>query len=86
MNGNGLDNRRSNIRVCSRSQNNANRHTAVSQTGLKGVHFEAFTGRWRAEIQKDRRRYKLGRFDTQAEAAEAYRTKALELFGAYANS
>lgn len=85
QNGDGLDNRRSNLRTCTRAQNNANRHAVTSSTGVKGVHYEAFTGRWRAEIQHERRRYKLGRFDTQQQAADAYAAKAREFFGAFAN-
>lgn len=83
-NGDGLDNRRRNLRVCSRTQNNANRHVSSSATGVKGVHFESFTGRWRAEIQHNRKRIKLGRFDTQEAAAMAYQNKAAELFGRFA--
>jgi hypothetical protein len=84
--GDGLDNRRSNLRECSRTLNSANRHVSASATGTKGVHFEEWTGRWRAEIQHQRKRYKLGRFDTQHEAATAYLNKARELFGEFANA
>ncbi len=86
QNGNGLDNHRVNLRECTRTQNNANRHAVSSATGVKGVHYEAFTGRWRAEIQYLRKRYKLGRFDTQEAAAAAYAQKARELFGDFART
>jgi hypothetical protein len=86
ISGDGLDNRRRNLRQCSRSQNNANRHRTASATGVKGVHFEAWSGRWRAEIERGGRRYKLGRYDTQGEAAAAYAAKATELFGEYAHA
>jgi hypothetical protein len=52
---------------------------------VKGVHFEEWSGRWRAEIQHKRKRFKLGRFDTREEAAAAYAAKARELFGEFAS-
>ena len=83
-NGNGLDNRRSNIRIATRSQNNANRYTVQSRSSQsKGVHWESSTGRWRAEITKDGVRYRLGRFNSQEEAAIAYHRKAQELFSEF---
>ena len=85
INHDGLYNRRSNLRVCSRSQNIANRHVAASATGIKGVHFEAQTGRWRAELAYEGKRYRLGRFDTLQGAADAYNRKALEVCGEFAN-
>ena len=85
-NGSGLDNRRENIRLCNRTQNNANRHVSSSATGVKGIHLESYTGKWRAEIQHLGKRYKLGRFVNKEDAAKAYIDKARELFGEYAKS
>ncbi len=81
INGDGIDNRRANLRFCTRGQNNANRHRGSPH---KGVHFETATQRWRAEIQSRGRRYKLGRFDTMEEAVEVYRAKAREMHGEFA--
>jgi len=86
INGNGLYNRRENLRVCTRSQNNANRHRTQSKSSpIKGVHFEKYTGRWRAEIHLNGKRHTLGRFDHIEDAAAAYAAKAAELFGDFAN-
>jgi hypothetical protein len=86
INGNGLDNRRSNLRICTKSQNNANRKTVQSKTsGFKGVHFESCTQKWRAEIVCNNIRYRLGRFANKMEAVNAYKQKAVELFGEYAS-
>jgi hypothetical protein len=83
--GNGLNNERGNLRLCTRAQNNANRSTVMSVTSqFKGVHFEAWSGKWRAEIQHERRRFKLGRFATEEEALAAYMAKAKEFFGEFA--
>lgn len=86
INGDGLDNRRENLRLCTRSENNANRHRIQSKTSpVKGVHFETCTGRWRAEVHWQGKRHTLGRFDHLEDAAEAYAAKAAELFGSFAN-
>lgn len=83
INGDGLDNRHSNLRYCTRTQNNANRKQIQSKTSkFKGVHLDA--NRWRAEITYKNKRYRLGRFNTQEEAANAYVIKAKELFGEFA--
>jgi len=86
INGNGLDNRRENLRLCTRSQNNANRHRTQSKSSpYKGVHLEKQTGRWRAEVHHLGKRHTLGRFDRIEDAANAYAVKAAELFGEFAN-
>jgi hypothetical protein len=83
--GKGWDNRRQNLRLCSPTENSANRHFLQSKTSdYKGVHLEAQTGRWRAEITAYGKRYRLGRFKTQDEAAKAYAEKADQVFGEFA--
>lgn len=88
INGNGLDNRRENLRVCTPSENH--RNTRVSRknntTGYKGVSFEKQTGRYRAHINPiaGGRTKHLGRFDTPREAAECYNEMAKKLFGDFA--
>lgn len=67
INGNGLDNRKENLRVCSYSQNAHNRRRNNEQPG---VYFENFTGRYRAEIYANCEKFFLGRFDTFEEAAK----------------
>ena len=71
--GDGLNNRRSNLRHVSRTINNLNcPHTA-------GCYFESRTGKWRAEIWFDYRHIRLGRFATKTAAAAAYQAKRREL-------
>ena len=85
-NGDRLDNRMCNLRICTSGQNAANRHVVQSKTSnFKGVHFEQQTGRWRSEINFKHKKYRLGRFDTQEEAAAAYARKAVALYGEFAN-
>lgn len=74
-----LDNRRQNLRLCTRSQNNANR---PGSKGYKGVRWSK--NAWQAEIKKDRRYVYIGRFKTAELAARKYDEKAFELFGEFA--
>lgn len=81
INGNGLDNRRSNLRPATPGQNAANRK-ATRSDGVKGVTFHKKSGKWQAAIAK---RY-LGLFATQEEAAAAYDAAARDLWGDYART
>lgn len=81
INGNKLDNRRSNLRICTQSQNLNGRNT---NKGYIGVSWDKFRGKWKANIGKDYQKIFLGRFDTAEEAARVYDEKAVELFGEFA--
>ncbi|WP_368859199.1 HNH endonuclease [Cohnella sp. GbtcB17] len=85
INGNRLDNRKSNLRVTDRQQNSFNtRSRKGSLSNYKGVGWFARDGKWRARIMLDRKEIHLGLFDTEHEAAEAYNREAVRLFGQYA--
>jgi hypothetical protein len=80
---NGLNCIRSNMRLYSGwGQNMANR-ILPNSSGYKGVSVTP-QGRYRAVIRKDGVLHNIGTFTTAEEAAEAYRQKAVELFGEYA--
>lgn len=73
VNGDGLDNRRANLRLASHSENLRNRRlNANSASGLKGVYWHKSSGRWAAQIQTNGRRKRLGLFDTPEAAHAAY--------------
>jgi hypothetical protein len=85
INHNGLDNRRSNLRICDYAANQHNRKirgTGTSQ--YKGVDLIAGRKKWRARICKQYRTYELGEFASEKEAAAAYDGAAIILFGEFA--
>ncbi len=84
INGNTLDNRRCNLRVCSKSENGRNRGAQANNTsGYKGVHWNKEKKRWMSFIHVDGKFKHLGYFDTPEEAAHAYDDKARELHGKF---
>jgi hypothetical protein len=85
VNGDGLDNRRENLRPATPSQNNANRRrSSVNSTGFKGVSLYKRTGRFRAYLGIGGTIRHLGYFATADEAARVYDAAAVEVFGEYA--
>lgn len=86
INGDRLDNRKGNLRLCNRDQNNYNRgDISRNKLGLKGVVKMRCCNRYRAEIWFDKKRKHLGLFLTPEEAHAAYCEAAKELHGEFAN-
>ena len=84
VNGDGLDNRRANLRAADYSKNSMNHAVRSDSTsGFKGV-FPYRGIKWRAQIGLDGSKISLGIFDAPQEAALAYDAAAIELFGAFA--
>lgn len=81
---NALNNRRSNLRICTSSQNHQNRKWTRGSSKYKGVYWDKRYRKWCATICFEGRNYYLGSFDDEIEAAKAYDKKALELFGEFA--
>ena len=85
INGDKLDNRKENLRICTKKENQRNQKVRKDNTsGYKGVALMA--GKyWRAYITSGGSRQKhLGNFKTKEEAARAYDEKAKEYFGEFA--
>lgn len=80
-NGDGLDNRRSNLRAATQSQQNANRAPSPHTSRFKGVCWDKSRGLWRATIKDGGY---IGRFKTEEEAARAYDARAIEMHGEFA--
>ena len=84
INCDGLDNRRSNLRIVTQSQNNMNARLRKDNTsGFKGVYFYKPNQKWKAQIQVGKNRH-IGYFDTPEEAARAYDAEARKHFGEFA--
>lgn len=89
-NGDGLDNRLLNLRLATRSQNQANRGKqrgrgrAESTSPYKGVYWDTTRRRWSAMITVDGKRIGLGRFDSEEAAGRAYDLMALGAWGMFA--
>jgi hypothetical protein len=85
-NGNGLDNRRSNLRVATRSQNaqNQQKQNRATSSRFKGVHWNKGSKKWIARIGIDKKRVTLGSFGSEEEAGRAYDAAAQKHFGGYA--
>lgn len=85
IDGNKLNNSRSNLRISTRSQNQANRKKlSNNKSGYKGVSFHKSSKKWIACVVKDGVSYYCGSFDDPISAARSRDKKALELFGEFA--
>ena len=84
--GNGLNNRRDNLRAATPSQNQYNQKAHANNTaGFKGVSFDKRIGKWSARIQVSKRGLWIGYFGTSEEAGAAYIEAAKRLHGEFAN-
>jgi hypothetical protein len=87
INGDGLDNRRCNLRIATRSQNNANRSTSPASSGFRGVYTERNRQRpirYRAQVGKKPDLFRGPMRKTPIEAAHDYDAEALRRFGEFA--
>jgi hypothetical protein len=85
-NGTELDCRRSNLRPATHGENGCNRRlTARNSSGVKGVSWDARRGKWWAEVSVNRKRRRLGRFDSLEAAKAAVIAARSEMHGEFAN-
>jgi hypothetical protein len=86
-NGNPSDDRFSNLRLATSSQNGANcRKPTHNASGFKGVNWHAKAGKWRAYIKNKGKPVHIGYFASAEAAHAAYMEKARELFGEFARA
>ena len=90
INGNRLDHRRNNLRVCTRQELSRKRAVkSQNPTGYKGVYkrkkkFPHYSDRYQVRIFFNNERITVGNYETAEEAAEAYNKAAIKYFGEYA--
>ena len=85
INLNKLDNRKSNLRTATRSQNKSNTKKRKDNTsGYKGVIWSRKDKRWEAKIGVNQHKKHLGRFLDKKDAAKSYNTAATKYFREYA--
>jgi len=85
INKNGLDNRKSNLRICSPSQSSMKRRKQKGTSSIyKGVTCRKDSKKWYAQIEKDNKNNHLGSFHNEEEAAIAYNKAATAMFGEFA--
>lgn len=83
----GLNNRRENLRLCTKAENQYNRRKRSDETSsrFKGVSWDKARAKWQAGIKVDRHNLYLGRFADEVEAARAYDAEARSRFGDFAS-
>lgn len=85
INGNGLDNRRANLRLSTKAENGRNRGPNRNNTsGYKRVCWHKGCKKWLANIEVDRKTINLGVYDDPIDAALAYDLAAIEHHGEFA--
>lgn len=84
INGDGLDNRRINLRICTESENLKNRkHQKNAKNKYPGV-YKSGKKKWGARIWTNGKTLYIGSYLTEIEAVKARESKAIELRGEFA--
>lgn len=85
-NGNKMDNRRCNLRICTNTENVRNCRTSKNNViGIKGVKVTP-AGKYNSSITVDGKKVHIGNYDTVQEAINAREAAEMNLFGEYAPS
>lgn len=85
INGDRLDNRRDNLRVCSKSQNMCNRGPQKNNTsGFKGIYYDKFAEKWRAKANFNGKVYSIARSKSKDKVIRAYNRLISKIQGEFA--
>lgn len=85
IDGDRLNNQRSNLRLATSSQNKANRGPRKDcKSGYKGVSLHKKLRKWTARVKTPATYKHIGVFNTKEDAARAYNKAAIEVFGPFA--
>lgn len=86
INGNGMDNRKANLRICTQKENVLNKSGMCTNiSGYIGVSFNSSRNKYEPEIRREKIRCHLGRYDTLQEAVYARYLAEGMVFGEYCN-
>lgn len=86
INHNGLDNRKSNLRICTQQQNTFNKNKRVNNTsGVAGVRWNKQNNKWRSTITYNGNHVHLGYYSDLETAIQARKNAEIEYFGEYKN-
>ena len=84
INGNGLDNRRCNLRICEPGENSRNQKKRINnKSGYKGVSWIKDKKKWKSCICFNYKNIHLGFFDSIEEAASAYALASQKIHGKF---
>ncbi len=84
IDGDGLNNQRSNLRFCTKAENNRNQSPTGLTSKYRGVFFDKRDGVFRSSVRVDGKRKWLGSFLTDIGAARAYNAAAIQYYGEFA--
>lgn len=84
INGNSLDNRRSNLRACTHAQNMQNMKLSKSnKSGYRGVYWDKQCGKWRSRFSANGKMVEVGTFHDKYEAVLAYERASTDHYGEF---
>lgn len=85
INGNKLDNRRSNLRTCTKNENGFNRDKPSNNTsGYKGIYWHKRDNKWRVQLRVDGKKKYIGNYSDLQDAIMARNKAALTYHGGFA--
>lgn len=77
INGDSLDNRKANLRICEK------KHNCYNKKNVRGYWYDRSCKKYRVEIWFENKKHYIGVYQNEVEARAAYETKAKELFGEF---
>ena len=85
INGDGLDNRKVNLRLATRAQNLRNTHRPKGRAGYRGIYWHGRNRMYHASIRHEGKKHSLGYYYDAEQAARAYDHAAYHLHGEFAS-